>query len=113
LPQRLDILPFQIDHITALKHHGPTAAENLALCGFNDNSSKGPNIAGIDPITREITRLFNPRQDSWNEHFLWNGVQLFGRTAIGRTTIDVLNINLPERIEHRRLLIQAGVLQTS
>jgi hypothetical protein len=27
----LDVLPFQIDHIIAEKHHGPTVAENLAL----------------------------------------------------------------------------------
>ncbi|MGH7171510.1 MAG: hypothetical protein ACRELF_09615 [Gemmataceae bacterium] len=32
-----------------------------------------------------------------------------GRTAIGRTTIDVLAINLPERVEHRRLLLRAGL----
>jgi hypothetical protein len=34
---------------------------------------------------------------------------LLGRTAVGRTTIDVLNINYPDRVEHRRLLIAEGV----
>jgi hypothetical protein len=111
LPQRFDILPFQIDHIIAVKHHGPTWADNLALCCYNDNAHKGPNIAGIDPAGGEVTRLFNPRRDDWNEHFAWNGPEFVGRTAIGRTTIDVLNINLPERVEHRRLLIQVGVLR--
>jgi hypothetical protein len=38
---------------------------------------------------------------------------LRGLTAIGRTTIDVLRINLPERVEHRRLLQQLGVLPAS
>ena len=109
LPQRFDILPFQIDHIIAQKHHGPTASDNLALCCYNDNSYKGPNIAGIDPETGEVTRLFHPRRDSWEEHFRWAGPVLVGRTAIGRTTIDVLAINLPERVEHRRLLLLAGV----
>jgi hypothetical protein len=111
LPQQFDLLPFQIDHIIAVKHHGPTTADNLALCCYNDNAYKGPNIAGIDPVTGEITRLFHPRRDEWKKHFAWNGPELVGRTAIGRTTIDVLNINLPERVEHRRLLIQAGVLR--
>jgi len=37
LPQSLDVLPFQIDHVTAEQHHGPTVAENLALCCLNDN----------------------------------------------------------------------------
>jgi hypothetical protein len=110
LPQQFDILLFQLDHITAIKHHGPTSAENLALSCYNDNVHKGPNIAGIDPVTGEITRLFHPRQDNWKEHFSWDGPELVGRTPIGRTTIDVLNINLPERVEHRRLLMRSGVL---
>ncbi len=111
LPQRLDILPFQLDQVISIKHHGPTSAENLALSCYNDNAYKGPNIAGIDPVTGAITRLFNPRWDDWKEHFAWDGPELVGRTPIGRTTIDVLNMNLPERVEHRRLLVQAGVLQ--
>ena len=110
LPQRLDVLPFQIDHVLAVKHHGPTTADNLALSCYSDNAYKGPNLAGIDPETGEVTRLFHPRRDDWGEHFVWKGPELVGRTPIGRATIDVLNLNLPERVEHRRLLIQAGVL---
>jgi hypothetical protein len=109
MPQHLDVLPFQIDHIIAVKHHGPTSAENLALCCYNDNIHKGPNLAGLDPETGQLTRLFHPRQDHWDEHFLWVGPELVGRTAVGRTTIDVLCINLPERLEHRRLLVAAGL----
>jgi hypothetical protein len=113
MPQQFDILPFQLDHVIAIKHHGPTTAENLALSCYNDNAHKGPNIAGIDPVTGEVVRLFNPRRDDWAEHFGWDGPELIGRTAIGRATIDVLNMNLPERVEHRRLLFQAGVLKHS
>ena len=69
MPQQLDILPFQLDHIIAAKHHGPTSAANLALSCYNDNLHKGPNIAGIDPLSGELTRLFNPRQDAWAQHF--------------------------------------------
>jgi hypothetical protein len=111
LPQHFDILPFQIDHIIAVKHHGATSADNLALSCFNDNSYKGPNIAGIDLVTGELTPLYHPRRDRWSDHFEWVGPTLIGRTAVGRTTIDVLNINLPERVEYRRLLIQSGVLR--
>jgi hypothetical protein len=110
LPQYFDILPFQIDHIIAHKHHGPTAPDNLALCCLSDNVHKGPNIAGIDPVTGEVTRLFHPRRDTWAEHFAWKGPEILGRTPIGRTTIDVLNMNLFDRVEHRRLLLQAGAL---
>ena len=109
LPQSLDVLPFQIDHVIAEQHHGPTVAENLALSCLNDNLHKGPNIGGLDPDTGLLTRLFHPRQDIWEEHFAWVGPVLTGRTAIGRTTIDVLVMNAPERVEVRRLLIRPGL----
>ena len=61
------------------------------------------------PRPRQRSRLFHPRQDDWAEHFAWDGPELRGLTAVGRTTIDVLRINLPERVEHRRLLQELGV----
>lgn len=110
LPQSLDILPFQIDHIIALKHHGLTIFDNLALSCYNCNIYKGPNIAGFDVELRAVTRLFHPRQENWREHFRWEGVLLRGITPFGRVTVDVLNINSSVRIEHRRLLSAAGLL---
>ena len=59
-------LPFQIDHIIARQHHGPTELSNLALACFHCNRHKGPNIAGRDPATGEIVRLFHPRTDDWS-----------------------------------------------
>jgi len=109
MPQTFDVQPFQFDHIRARKHGGPTAADNLALCCLPCNAYKGPNVAGYDPDTTALVGLFNPRTDDWDEHFRWNGPVLVGRTPIGRTTISVLNINAVERIEHRRLLIEANL----
>ena len=70
MPQKYDVLPFQIDHIISLKHRGSSDAANLDLSCCNCNAYKGPNIAGIDPDTDGVTRLFHPRCDQWNEHFL-------------------------------------------
>jgi hypothetical protein len=109
LPQRYDPLPFCIDHIRAQYHHGETVSLNLALACFNCNTFKGTNIAGVDPVTHELAPLFHPRQHQWHEHFLWDGPILVGRTPIGRATVDVLRINLPERVEHRRSLMEEGV----
>jgi HNH endonuclease len=109
LPQSLDVLPFQIYHVVAEQHRRRTVSENLALSCLNDNLHKGPNIAGLDPDTGSLTRLYHPRQDIWEEHFAWVGPVLTGLTAIGRTTIDVLVINSLERLELRRLLIRAGL----
>ncbi len=74
-----------------------------------DNFHKGPNIAGIDSETGRLTRLFNPRRQRWIAHFAWAGPVLVGKTAIGRTTLYVLNMNHPDRVEVRRLLIAAGL----
>jgi hypothetical protein len=60
-------------------------------------------------MTDELEPLFNPRVDDWTEHFEWDGAELTGKTAIGRTTIAVLRINLAERVQHRERLIAAGV----
>lgn len=110
LPEPLDIFPFQIDHIIAQKHHGLTLEENLAWSCFNCNVSKSSNISGLDGETGELTRLFNPRKDDWQAHFAWHGAKLVGRTPIGRTTIDVLRINLEQRVAYRQLLMQSGLL---
>ena len=112
---RADLHPahFEVDHIRPRKLHGATVSENLALACFWCNSYKGSNIAGHDPDTAEITRLFHPRLDSWPEHFGWNGPMLVGRTAIGRTTIDVLRINDPTYIQLRAELIDEGVFPPS
>jgi hypothetical protein len=37
--------------------------------------------------------LFNPRTDEWADHFAWDGLLLRGKTAIGRATVAVLDIN--------------------
>lgn len=109
MPQEFQVRPFQLDHVRAQKHRGETSLENLALACFACNVYKSSNLAGYDPATEVLVPLFNPRKDSWNRHFVWNGPVLRGKTSIGRTTIEVLRINLPERVEHRRLLLKAGV----
>jgi hypothetical protein len=109
LPQALSLLPFEIDHIIAEKHEGKTIPSNLALSCFYDNSFKGPNIAGLDPRTRRLTRLFHPRRHRWAHHFRWDGPHLIGRTPIGRATIAVLWINHPLRVAMRQALIDAAL----
>lgn len=113
LPQTLSPIPFEIDHIIALKHGGATNAANLALACFYCNSFKGPNIAGIDPSTRRIVRLYHPRKDKWWRHFRWDGPVLMGRTSIGRATIAVLEINHRDAVAVRQALIEEGVFPST
>ncbi|MCW5553724.1 MAG: HNH endonuclease [Verrucomicrobiae bacterium] len=107
--QEFDELTFQIEHIIPRKHHGTSDAENLALACFACNNHKVTNLTGVDPNTGDTTRLYHPRKDKWEEHFEWNEEWLIGRTPIGRTTIDVLAINLSYRCELRLTLIEEGV----
>ncbi len=109
IPQEYDDATFEIDHIIALKHSGPTRASNLCLACFSCNSFKGSNVAGIDPRTRKLTPLFNARRHSWTRHFRWEGPILVRRTPVGRVTVAVLNINDPFRVELREELMEEGL----
>ena len=55
------------------------------------------------------TPLFNPRRHKWTHHFRYDGGELIGRTAIGRTTVEVLRINQPNLIALRELLMYDGL----
>jgi 5-methylcytosine-specific restriction endonuclease McrA len=82
MPQFADPLPFQIDHIIAQQHGGRSVSANLALACMSCNRNKGPNVAGIDPRSGRLTRLFDPRRDNWTRHFHCRGPIVVGRTAI-------------------------------
>jgi len=108
MPETLTVLPHEIDHIRARKHRGSFNLGNLAWACAHCNASKGSNVAGYDPESGKLVRLFNPRRDHWNRHFVWNGPVLVGATSVGRATIEVLSINAVERVDHRRLLQALG-----
>lgn len=112
MPDQFDPLPFAVDHIRPQYHHGASDETNLCVSCFSCNTFKAVNVAGHDPESGELTRLFHPRTDDWDAHFIWDGEWLRGKSAIGRTTIDVLRINLPERVELRRLLSLLGQFPT-
>jgi HNH endonuclease len=109
MPQSEYRFRFVMDHIIARQHGGLTEMTNLALCCGPCNLFKGPNLAGIDPASGQMARLFNPRTDRWPEHFRYEDAVLVGLTPTGGATVAVLAINLPLRIAARRALIDIGV----
>jgi hypothetical protein len=90
-----------VEHIVPKVHGGTDDLENLALACIDCNLHKGPNLTGIDPQTQQVTELFHPRRHRWQDHFEREGLYLIGKTAIGRTTIRVLNINSEEQLALR------------
>lgn len=109
LPRTATSVPFEIDHIISRKHDGRTVSSNLAIACWYCNSFKGSDISGLEPRTRKLTRLFHPRRHKWSHHFRYQGSVLVGRTAIGRTTIRVLQINCDEALTLRESLIAEGL----
>src|SRR5207237_7705073 len=93
MPDRSDILPFQLDHITARQHGGSSTLSNLAWTCAHCNLHKGPNLTGIDPLTGIVVPLFNPRSDAWVDHFTWSGGIALGLTPTGRATVRTLAFN--------------------
>ena len=109
IPQFALPLPFQIDHIIAEQHGGETFLSNLALACPHCNRYKGPNIAGVDPESGQLVRLFHPRTDLWTEHLEFEVERILGKTPIGRATVQVLAINASEPLRFRYELIRAGI----
>jgi hypothetical protein len=106
-------LLFHIEHIVPRQHCNDDSAENLALACPACNLVKGPNLTGIDPATRQVTTLFHPRRDRWNDHFGYDGIQIIGKTAIGRTTVSLLKMNDAHHLRVRALLLASGRLHRS
>jgi 5-methylcytosine-specific restriction endonuclease McrA len=95
------LIAFHVEHIIPRKHGGSNELDNLALACPDCNLHKGSDLAGIDPETSSVVRLFDPRTQTWNDHFAWDGVQITGRTAIGRATVRALDLNSPSRLRLR------------
>src|SRR5437667_11707531 len=87
LPGALGKPRHQPDHIISLKHGGETELSNLAFACAHCNRYKGPNLSGRDPMTGNVTALFNPRMQEWSDHFEWAGSLLRGRTVTGPATL--------------------------
>src|SRR6185369_9768299 len=99
---------FHIEHIVARKHAGGDESENLCWSCHHCNLAKSSNLSGRDPATGKIVALFNPRRQTWNRHFQWNGPVIVGKTICGRATIACLNMNAKRRVEMRKLLAETG-----
>jgi hypothetical protein len=94
----------QADHIISEKHGGSTDAFNLAYACVCCNQAKGSDVGSIHWESNSFVRLFNPRTDTWAEHFQLTGSTIEGLTPIGFVTARILGFNSVERVLERGTL---------
>lgn len=112
-PEIIFNIAFEVEHIIPLSKNGSNDLQNLALACRICNLRKLDFLDGFDPVTQERVRLFHPRRDRWEDHFLIQRISHFqveGNTAIGRVTIERLNMNSPLQTRARESWISLGLL---
>ena len=99
---------FEVEHIVPA---GEDALPNLALACRSCNGHKLSATHAKDPLTDQTVPLFNPRIQTWNDHFSLavtdDGAVIEGRTPVGRATAKRLGLNLPRAKLARLIWIYA------
>jgi hypothetical protein len=85
----------EIEHLWPRAKGGTDDESNLWLSCPICNGHKSDKTAAVDPVTGEVRPLFNPRTQSWFDHFRWasDGIHIEGMTAIGRATVAALHLS--------------------
>ncbi len=101
---------FDIDHILPDSEGGKSEPNNLALACHGCNLFKSNKTDFFDAATDKTVRLFNPRIDIWDEHFIWTSdfTEIVGMSSIGRATIEALNLNREGLVNQRSVLYKYG-----
>jgi HNH endonuclease len=104
-------MQMEIDHLQPLALDGTSDEENLWLACPQCNRAKGVQTTAIDPDTGRSVALFNPRNQRWAEHFVWqeNGLYVAGISPIGRATVPALRMNNEWVLRARLVWIRAGI----
>jgi hypothetical protein len=81
---------WEVEHITPRSAGGTDAPDNLAFACRRCNLNKREAVEAADPTTGLFFRLFNPRKDSWDDHFFYVHTNVVGKTPVGRATAKLL-----------------------
>lgn len=110
-PARYSPEVFEVEHILPLSAGGETTLNNLALACPACNRCKGRRQSAVDPLTALETALFNPRTQTWADHFRWSTDlrEIIGLTAPGRATVVTLRMNRSAAMIFRSALHVAGL----
>lgn len=102
-PEATFNFPFEVEHVLPLVRGGLDEESNWDLSCRSCNLHKSNHTEGFDPETRMPARLFHPRQERWNDHFRVEaaGGRILGVTAVGRATVNCLQMNSPAQLAAR------------
>lgn len=93
--ERWQYVSFTVDHVIPITKGGANSVKNLALACFHCNRQKSDKLIAFDEQLLLEVPLFNPRTDSWQEHFIWSTdtLLIIGLTPKGRATMTALAFN--------------------
>ena len=108
--EKWQYVTFSVDHVIPLSQQGTNTFDNLALACFHCNRRKSNKTTAIDPKLKSEFPLFNPREQQWNDHFIWSSDNFFiiGLTSIGKITVNTLLLNRERVINIRAADILVG-----
>lgn len=107
---RFSAQTFSMEHIKPVRAGGASIESNLALSCQGCNSHKAIKTAASDPLTGLPASLFNPRKQTWDDHFTWtdNYTEILGTSPTGRATVESLRLNRGGLVNMRRVLYGMG-----
>jgi hypothetical protein len=88
---------FHIEHVIPQSKGGRSDLDNLALACPGCNLHKASRISAPYPAAHEDVPLFHPIRQLWSQHFRFTGYRIEGLTAVGRATVEALNLNHSRR----------------
>ncbi len=108
MPEAWLLAGCEVDHVISRKHGGLSDSANLAWSCERFNRAKGTDVGSVTGSQPTLVRLFNPRIDSWPQHFRLVGPVIEPITEIGEANVRHLRFNFPDRALQRRVLQQAA-----
>lgn len=110
-PQEIVSMIFEIEHLRPVADGGTDDEENLWLACRNCNGFKHAKTTAIDPMTERQVSIFNPRIQTWNEHFEFSEekTEIVGKTECGRATVVALRLNYEQAVIARKIWVSCGL----
>lgn len=100
---------FHLEHCIPKAAGGKSGESNLALACASCNFKKSSHTHAMDPVSGAMQPVFHPVAQLWNNHFSLKGSKITGKTAVGRASVVLLDLNSLKRQEARKVWRSTGL----